>query len=295
MSKSGSLAPEFPLPNGRWRKFGGDRWNDEIRYCSIMLRPGRIIALSAFALILSACQAQEHAPDYPDLRTVSSPSNTSNPLEERRQIVRDLIEDRDLARHRKAVIRHRSGLSDVPPPAAPTHTDTRAEDIIKSAPVEEQGVEDELSDDQSDRAYRDRTQFDDGTLDDFIRRMKRETTPTINDEPPAEEQGAVQPSEEPKPQSWHFEGTPPLSLAMPSPAAVFSDLDRPLVLLAFAPSTIQEREVVAIRLAASEDQGFFCEYMGWMVAWSSACLDDEGETSSNDAEVVADADSEKAG
>ena len=254
-----------------------------------MLRPGRVVALSTAALILSACQSQETSPTYPDLRTVSSPSNTSYPLEERRQIVRDLIEDRDLAQHRKAVIRHRSGLSDIPPPAAPTPTEARAEDIIRSAPAQERDLDDEAQNDQSDRVYRDRAQFDDGTLDDFIRRLKQDTAPIIDDSPPADQQGPVAPSDEPKPQSWRFQGTPSRH-----DAAAFQDLDRPLVLSAFAPSAMQENEAAVIRLAASEDQGFLCTYLGWAVAWSTACLDDEGGSGSKDDEVVADAGSGEA-
>ncbi len=250
----------------------------------------QLVILMALVSFMSACQSQEGSPTYPNLSTVSSPSDTSNPLEERRQIVRDLIEDRDVARHRKAVIRHRSGLSDVPPPAAPLSTKAQAEDIIRSAPAEGRGTASEGFDEQSERIYRDRAQFDDGTLDDFIRRLKQDTAPPADDEPVVDGGAATGEVEEPKPQSWQFQGELNKNYALAAP-----DLGRPIVLSAFAPAAMQNDEPVAILLAASEDdRGFWCTYLGWAVAWSNACLDEEGSAGSKDEEVAAVEDGEAA-
>lgn len=240
---------------------------DDRRGTSLLGLLRQTAALTGLAIALSACQVFTSSSDYPDLRSVSSPGDPTSPLEERREIVRDLINDRDLARHRQSVVRHRSGLSDIPPTAAPASTAIRAEDIVREVPAEDQSLEDAAENDP-DRAYRDRTQFDDGTLNDFIRRLKKETTPPIVggvvEELPSEEE--LEPPGEPETQSWRIIG-------------------KPVVLAAFAPSILeQDPPQMAIRLAA-EEPGTFCTYLGWMVAWSSACLDDEegASSSANDA------------
>lgn len=225
-----------------------------------------IISATALTLALSACQSRDGPSDYPDLRAVTSPDNPNSALEERRAIVRNLIRERDLARHRQAVIRHRSGLSDVPPDPAPPSTDLTAEDIVRDAPVEK---EVNAREDENDNLYQDRTQFDDGTLNDFIRRLKRETTPVIVEEPVGDPEDRTAPSDEPATQSWHR-------------------TSEPLILLAMAPSIHWGGEPESmIRLAASE-QGWGCSLFGWMVAWSNACLDEEAETSSTDDATSAD-------
>jgi len=248
-----------------------------------------IVILTTLAPVLLACQSQGNSSAYPDLRTVSSPTNKSFPLEERRQIVRDLMDYRDVARHRKAVVRHRSGLSDVPPPEAPVSTKTRAEDIIRSAPIEDPGAVGEGEGDQSESIFRDPTQFDDGTLDDFIRRLKRDTTPTVGETPTDNSEQTIGEAEEltgedvePKPQSWRFQGEPAANYA-----AVKPGLDRPIILAAFAPAVMQHDAPVAILLATNhDDQGFLCTYLGWAVAWSNTCLDEEASAGSKDEEVA---------
>ncbi len=223
----------------------------------------------ASLLILSACASKT---PYPDLNSVASSPETAAALKERRQIVRDLIEDRDHARHNKAVIRHRSGLSDVPPPKAPVSTAIRPEDIVRSEQPEADVLADQALQIESERAYRGRAQFDDGTLNDFIRNLKKDTAPSVDDPAADDQEGAPGQPDGLSPQSWLFEKLPSVSFAgaMRGPTS----LDQPLILAAFAPSAVQDEGVTVVRLAADDaDPGFLCTYLGWMVAWSDACLE----------------------
>ena len=73
----------------------------------------------AMAMGLAACQTGEASRDdsaqaaagYPSLSSVPDASRPSTPIEERRRIVRDLIDERDQSRRQTAVVRTRSGLS----------------------------------------------------------------------------------------------------------------------------------------------------------------------------------------
>lgn len=276
MIRSGSRILRGLSATTQLYEIGGARIGRVIRGRTTLSPLGRLVAMGALASTFSACQSQTGSSAYPDLRSVSAPSDTSYPLEKRRQIARELIEDRDLAQHKKAIVRYRSGLSDIPPPAAPAPTATRAEDIVRETPVAEQEPVGEATESSSDRAYRDRAQFDDGTLDDFIRRLKRDTAPPL----PAEEENSSDQSEVPEPQSRYFQLEPSLilepSLTNVSAASEHWPTFRPVVFLAFAPAGFPEKGPLAVRLAAAEtDPGIFCSYLGWMVAWSNACLDQE--------------------
>ncbi|MEM8950564.1 MAG: hypothetical protein AAGC99_14645, partial [Pseudomonadota bacterium] len=113
---------------------------------------------------------------YPSLRSVPAEARPSSTIEERRAIVRTLIEERDQSRRQTAVVRGRSGLSVDPDPT-----------LAGDDPSPEEIVPDEIGGD--DRAFRLRpegggntssiyrtdSQFDDGGLDDFIRQLKRDT------------------------------------------------------------------------------------------------------------------------
>lgn len=276
---------EPPILDGLWAQRRSSNCEDVFlgvtgrsgdRRRAITLWVGQALAFLALLAALSACQ-QGPFTDYPDLRTIETPKDPASPLEERRAILRDLVKDRDHARHRRSVVRHRSGLSDIPPAAAPTLTEDRAGEIVRDLPTNEQTPE-LTAENDANRAFQDRTQFDDGTLSDFIRRMKNETAPFIVEEFPNEvrpegeglsdqELPTTEDTDKPEVQSWRVIG-------------------EPLVLAAFAPAVLrQEPTVTAIRLAASEP-GFFCSYLGWMVAWSSACLDEESASSSSDDSVA---------
>ncbi|MGI9501204.1 MAG: hypothetical protein ACR2P3_14305 [Geminicoccaceae bacterium] len=232
---------------------------------------------------LSACQtgspsSADGNPDlsrYPSLHSVPSTSRPSSPIEERRQIVRDLIEERDRSRQRTAVIRHRSGLRVEPPPAS-TGDDIRAEDVIPDAPEGDDAFR-LAPDDQAgtDSAYRGGAQFEDGGLDDFIRELKQNTRPEAPlDTPtptpiPTDEPAITLPDEDDVsfvfPETHRFTG---------SKAA----LERRVLLAAFAPviaqSPASQRDGM-IRLAASDDEpGIICRLGGWAFAWAGVCLDD---------------------
>jgi hypothetical protein len=58
-------------------------------------------------------------PDYPSLHTVPPRPQLSYPVEQRRAIVDGLIADRENARYSNQVVRYRTGLSGLPPPATP--------------------------------------------------------------------------------------------------------------------------------------------------------------------------------
>jgi hypothetical protein len=72
----------------------------------------RATATSAAAPVASAPAEA----DYPLLQTVPPRPRLSYTVEQQRQIVEALIADRELARYSSQVVRHRSGLSSMPPP-----------------------------------------------------------------------------------------------------------------------------------------------------------------------------------
>ena len=239
--------------------------------------------LLGLMLALTACQSKR---PYPDLNTVPPLLDHEAPLEERREIVRDLIEDRGLSQERQSTVRNRSGLDDVTLPTSSAITNP--EDIVRDAPITADEQNEDLFESESDRAYRDRTQFDDGTLNDFIRRLKRDTAPVIEQPIPDDQDPTTNPA--PKPQSWFFDTAPLATLA----SADWQDqaASQPIHLAGFAPAVFQNDMPVMVQFVAEEsDAGFFCSYLGWMVAWSNACLDDE----SKGGDVTADVDNGDSG
>ena len=80
-------------------------------------------------LVLASCQDAAEGPgpteaepaqsDYPSLHTVPPRPQLSYPVEQRRAIVDGLIADRENARYSNQVVRYRTGLSGLPPPATP--------------------------------------------------------------------------------------------------------------------------------------------------------------------------------
>lgn len=212
---------------------------------------------------------------YPSLRTVPAEPRPNLPIEERRKIVRDLIEERDQSRRQTVIVRGRSGLSTQELPLS-AGTDVTPEDIIPDVPAD--GGKFGLTPDEgvgADSVYRRGAQIDDGGLDDFIRQLKRDTNPSApstdgSDEPLPEASDVPEPSEDEKTSSLLQERSDRLGHG--------TDTDLPIVLAAFAPAIISETALprdVRLRLAASdEDSGFFCSYFGWTVGWSSVCVDE---------------------
>jgi hypothetical protein len=214
------------------------------------------------ALCLAGCAA-----GYPELSSVPSEPRPSLPVEQRREIVRGLIKERDESRRQTSLVRGRSGLSTSAFEKA-GDGDAEAEAIIPDEPGEaktftlrgESGSEDEPV-----STYRSGAQFDDGSLDDFIRRLERDTTPeapAVLEEPASEE--ALGDDET----SFHF-----------------LDVDgaSPVLLAAFAPVDIDLHDFGRdgiIRLAASadeDDRSAFCYWLGWAVGVLGACLRENGE------------------
>ena len=135
-------------------------------------------ALVGLTLIggLSACQTGGATFDddgrasggYPSLGSVPAEPRPSAPIEERRQIVRELIEERDRSRQLTNVVRRRSGLAAASLPASSTDG-LEAEEIIPETPEGDDtfrltpGKETD-----EDTVYREEpTQFEDGSLGDF--------------------------------------------------------------------------------------------------------------------------------
>ena len=238
--------------------------------------------------VLSACQPGDPtSAGYPKLNSVPEVPRPSTPLKERRQIVQDLIEERDQSRGRTAAIRDRSGLSVDNLPVS-LDDGASAEDIIPDA-QEEAGSTFRLTPDSNkvdaDSVYRSEAQFEDGGLDDFIRQLRRDTSP-----PDAASEPAADPAEEDE-----------TSFLLPENRGVAEALVREhpaMLLAAFAPVARQgpaaPRDLV-IRPAASEDEpGFFCRWGGWLVAWSNMCVPEAGAQSEpvDDGSVAADVESE---
>ena len=249
---------------------------------------------------LTACQMgsppadgeSQGAGGYPSLSSVPTEPRTSTPIEERRQIVRELIDERDRSRRQTALIRRRSGLSVDQLPMS-IDDDIGAEDIIPDASKAEKDSFRLAPDDKvsADSIYRSKPQFEDGGLNDFIRQLKRDTSPSLPPETsrPVDEPSSDQPEED------------DVSALVPTPPVQTGNQARqhhPILLAAFAPA-IKETPLIGrevwVRLAAAEDEpGFFCNYMGWVVAWSSMCVDESAaeQPASDDQETSADLEQE---
>ncbi|MEM8952003.1 MAG: hypothetical protein AAGC99_22040, partial [Pseudomonadota bacterium] len=124
--------------------------------------------------------------------------------------------------------------------------------------------------------YRNDSQFDDGGLDDFIRQLKRDTRTRETLSTPRETKESL--GEEPVFEEADEEELGFLLPGAGGAAGGAEGFEQPFLLAAFAPSLVTERgekRDVVISLAAAEDEpGFFCNYLGWTVAWSSMCVDD---------------------
>ena len=101
----------------------------------------------------------------------------SYPVRQQRAIAGELLADRDNARYTEQVIRHRAGLSDLPPPPgapAADHELTVEALIAEALPVEPEGAEPEPMGQQApprNVGGIDRGDRDDGSLDDMIEGM----------------------------------------------------------------------------------------------------------------------------
>ncbi|MGI9435785.1 MAG: hypothetical protein ACR2Q4_13335 [Geminicoccaceae bacterium] len=262
-----------------------------------------LVLLLIVVLLLAACQSSDPGGGvanqaerdlttfrgYPGLGTVPPRPSPGYPTEERRQIVRDLVDDRDKARHDNAIIRHRSGLRQDPPPVAPDITELRPEDVIPRLPGEQQGPLDASSAEQdaATTAYGDQRRFNDGTLSDFIQQLEQDTTPkkaavpespnAANPEDTDAEDDAGQSEQQ---SSNHHDDPEPWLVA---DGRLFGP-GLAIVPASFAP-VLQPSNLPSSMLlvAGQEDSGFFCSYFGWMVAWSNACLSaqESEETNAN--------------
>jgi outer membrane protein OmpA-like peptidoglycan-associated protein len=175
--------------------------------------PILILVLASFG-----CQNLDERPDapasnppapaddaYPSLHSVPPRPQLSYPVRQQRAIMGELLADRDNARYTEQVIRHRAGLSTLPPPPGPPATDHEpaVEALIAAAPpVEPESAEPEPMGQQApprNVADIDRGNRDDGSLDDMIEGMVVEAE---DDEPataPAETRLAPSAGPQPAP------------------------------------------------------------------------------------------------
>lgn len=142
----------------------------------ISLQPRALAGLAALAL-LGACQASPGTSpaipaspaSYPDLADVPPRPQLSYTIEQRREVARALVADRENARYRAAVLAHATGRSDTaptpppPPPAAPAATPAEP----AAPPPGERRIARGYVESSLNAAA------DDGDLRDFMRRMER--------------------------------------------------------------------------------------------------------------------------
>ncbi|MEL6962146.1 MAG: hypothetical protein AAFO01_05275 [Pseudomonadota bacterium] len=225
------------------------------------------------ALLLAGCSpGRDDIGSYPQLSTVPSQPRPSLPIEERRKIVRDLIEERDASRRQTAVVRSRSGLSTSDYGSSRDGT-ANAETIIPDEPADQEvfTLRGE-SEDNKGSEYRSGAQFDDGSLDDFIRQLERDTNPGVPNDPGSDDALTDE-------TSFHLFDTGDESASV-------------LILAGFAPAIMRHPQAQGdprVRLAANGDEpGFVCRWLGWAVGWSGACTraDQEQAEQSDQAESV---------
>jgi len=231
----------------------------------------RLTALGMMVIpALTACgSADPDSGSYPSLHTVPNESRPSLPIKERRQIVRDLIDERDASREQTAIVRRRSGLNEEPPPS--TGENLRAEDVIPDAAESGDNSFRLTSDDDEDSAdsvYRTDAEADNGGLNDFIRQLERDTSPPA----PLPEAPADPASNDVDEDKTSFVFPKHQGLA-----GILSDSQQ-IRLAAFVPGMGRqagERRDVGIHFVADEDEpGFFCDWLGWSVAMFGACVDE---------------------
>lgn len=255
--------------------------------------PRRLMStIFGLALIggLSGCQTGGSSRDdeslvsggYPSLRSVPVEPRPSAPIEERRRIVRELIEERDRSRQLTNVVRRRSGLGAVAAAPASSVDALGADKIIPDAP-DDAGAAFRLTPNKEvdeETVYREEaTQFEDGSLGDFIRQLKQNTLPS-----PAQTPGEETEEDD-------------LSFLLREPkggigSARLVGEEQPILLAAFAPVLDVDpsvRQDVGIRLAADdEESSLFCDWVGFAVAWAGACLDETETVPEGDPAVGAD-------
>ena len=244
---------------------------------------GRDAAWAAFVLIpvLAGCHD-----NYPSLSSVPEEARPSLPIEARREIVRDLIAEREESQQQTAVVRKRSGLSTETLPAEDSDIDV--EDVIPDAP---ESADDafSLAPDDEDRlspVFRRDVDGDDGGLNDFIRQLQRDTSPPAP-EPEIPADGS--PAEVGDDDVSFFR---PGSLGDDLTLATSPDIR----LAAFAPGLGRQGampEVGAIRFVAEHEPGVFCRFFGWTVALFGVCEDDTETASAPDSEEDVRADLEE--
>ncbi|MGI9506527.1 MAG: hypothetical protein ACR2RE_26090, partial [Geminicoccaceae bacterium] len=238
----------------------------EIGNRSLARRRRQPLIPAAFVLmaipILAGCQN-----NYPSLSSVPDEARPSLPIEARREIVRDLIAERDASQRQTTVVRKRSGLSTEFLP--PEDSDISAEDVVPDAPETVDnafGLTPE-NDESLSPVFRRNVDGDDGGLNDFIRQLQRDTSP------PAPEPAI--PSDE-----------PPIEVDEDEIGFLRRDLggdggalevNQEIRLAAFAPGLGRQGvmpETSAIRFVAEHEPGVFCRFFGWTVALFGVCEDD---------------------
>jgi len=254
-------------------------------------RPFLPAAFSALLVVgLAACQTgDDGAQSYPSLHTVPDESRPSLPVEERRQIVRELVEERDRSRQNTTIVRQRSGLGDNMTDVLPGD-DILAEDVIPET-AETGDNSFQLRSESGSRAgtvFRQESDADDGSLDDFIRQLKRDTTPST----PTEDSGLEEEDEDRT--SFLIPNIVAPNIVIPVRHGEQIDHVR---LAAFVPATVPDLPIRldthVLLVADEEEPGVFCRYFGWSVAWSSICVAGENAMASNETEEDVSADLEE--
>ena len=241
--------------------------------CKLCLSSALLFVVGSLVACQSPTSDQALAPGYPSLQSVPSAPRPSASVDERRQIVEGLIRERNESLRQTSIVRRRSGLS-ISTPETLSDPGWDAEEIVPED-AEQDGDPFSLTSqgkgESADSVYRDKTRFEDGGLDDFIRSLKRDTNPFDQ-----ESEGETEPDA--------VEEEPDLS-ARDAPALDHNPsltmLDSRHVLLASVAPVIAANSAdmpdVIIRLAAADDDDSgFCEGMfGWTISWSGICDDDQ--------------------
>lgn len=246
---------------------------------------GRTSTSAACALmavsILAGCQG-----DYPSLSSVPEEARPSLPIETRREIVRDLIAERDASQQQTVTIRNRSGLSTEALPAE--DSDISAEDVVPDAPdTADNAFSLTPEDDESlSPIFRRDVDGDNGGLNDFIRQLQRDTSPSAPE--PATPSDAT-PAELDEDELGFFR--------LDREGATGSlTAGTAIRLAAFAPGLGRQGmmpEAGAIRFVAEGEPGVFCRFFGWSVALFGVCEDDTEAANTPDSDEAVTADLEE--
>jgi hypothetical protein len=172
---------------------------------------------------------------YPPLQSVPPRPQLSYTIQQQRQIVEALIADRENARYTSQVIRHRSGLSSLPPPPAPPEPANPV--TIEPGVASRDGTEPE------------RRLSEQETLVDFLGALLFDEPATA---PDAAEPAPPDPASEPEELSSAAPEVP-LDRREPAPAPTASATDAPSKDTAGQAPVPPARSAVAARLAAGPD------------------------------------------